>query len=60
MVTLQEVHHFSLERYLEPQTTHSLSGLHYVGLAVSSCQKILICLGDLARYREIIAEAKRY
>ena len=64
--TLQEAHHFSLEPYLEPQTTHSLSGLHCVGLAVISCQKILVSLGDLARYREIIAEtnhfekAKRY
>ena len=56
METLQEAHHFSLEPYLKPKASHSLSGLRYVGLAVISCQKILICLGDLARYREIIAE----
>jgi len=60
MDTLQETHHFSLEPYLEPQAIHSLSGLRYVGLAVISCQKILVFLGDLARYREITAETNNY
>jgi protein SMG6 len=60
METLQVAHHFSLEPYLEPQAIHSLSGLRYVGLAVISCQKILVFLGDLARYREITAETNNY
>ena len=56
MQKLQEAHHFSFEPFLEQQASHSLSGLRYVGLAVIFCQKILLCLGDLTRYREIIAE----
>lgn len=49
-----------LDTYLEPQAFHSLSGLRYVGLAVISSQKILIFLGDLARYREMTAETNNY
>ena len=60
MDTLQEAHHLSLDPYLEPKASHSLSGLRRAGLAVISCQKILICLGDLARYREIIAETNHF
>lgn len=58
--TLQEAHKFNLETYLEPQPYPLLSGLGYIGLAIISCQKILIFLGDLARYREITAETSNY
>jgi protein SMG6 len=58
--TLQEAHKFNLETYLEPQPYPLLSGLGYVGLAIISCQKILIFLGDLARYREMTSETTNY
>ena len=58
--TLQQAHNFSLDRYLEPQPYPILSGLGYVGLAVISCQKILIFLGDLARYREMTTDTSNY
>jgi protein SMG6 len=58
--TLQQAHNFNLDRYLEPQPYPILSGLAYVGLAVISCQKILIFLGDLARYREMTADTSNY
>ncbi|XP_057381514.1 telomerase-binding protein EST1A-like isoform X2 [Daphnia carinata] len=58
--TLQEAHKFNLETFLEPQPYPLLSGLGYVGLAIISCQKILIFLGDLARYREMTSETSNY
>lgn len=58
--TLQEAHKFNLETYLEPQPYPLLSGLGYIGLAIISCQKILIFLGDLARYREMTSETSNY
>ncbi|KAI9553174.1 hypothetical protein GHT06_021068 [Daphnia sinensis] len=58
--TLQEAHKFDLETFLEPQPYPLLSGLGYVGLAIISCQKILIFLGDLARYREMTSETSNY
>jgi len=57
--TLQTSYHFNLDDYLEAQP-YPLSGLGFVGLAIVSCQKILIFLGDLARYREIASETSNY
>lgn len=59
LAILQEMYHFELEQYLEPQP-YPLSGLGYIGLALISCQKLFVFLGDLARYRELTAETSNY
>jgi len=56
---LQQTYKFVLEQYLEPQP-YPMSGLGYVGLAVISCQKMFVFMGDLARYREMALDTSNY
>ncbi|KAG8223919.1 hypothetical protein J437_LFUL003726, partial [Ladona fulva] len=58
---IQHTHKFSLETWLDPSSGHPpTKGLGFVGLALISAQKILIFLGDLARYKEQVNETTNY
>jgi len=58
---LQTTYDFSLDAYIntEVQAEHKSVG-RLVRLALISCQRTLICLGDLARYREQANRTSNY
>ncbi|XP_046391094.1 telomerase-binding protein EST1A isoform X2 [Ischnura elegans] len=61
LTALQTAHKFSLDAWLDPSSGHPPpKGLRYLGLALISAQKILIFLGDLARYKEQTNETANY
>lgn len=56
---LEQYYNFSLNEFMG-QNTSSIKSLKNVGLALVSAQKILIFLGDLARYKEQINNSSNY
>lgn len=63
LVDLQKMYEFSLEDVpLDPNVveTKRKSHLKKIKLAVMICQKIFLCLGDLARYRESTKESTEF
>lgn len=50
---LQATYDFSIDAYINPDSQAvRKSGSRMVKLALVTCQRTMICLGDLARYRE--------
>ncbi|XP_045475193.1 telomerase-binding protein EST1A isoform X2 [Harmonia axyridis] len=57
---LEETYQFQLSDFLGANQAIPQKGLGYIGLALISAQKILIFLGDLARYKEQINETMNF
>ena len=63
---LQKTYEFSLDQFLDSSRPHPEVLKRLTKLAVMSAQRVMICLGDLARYREQthlssnFGKAKRY
>ncbi|XP_044755444.1 telomerase-binding protein EST1A [Coccinella septempunctata] len=57
---LEDTYQFQLIDFLGANQSIPQKGLGYVGLALISAQKILIFLGDLARYKEQINETMNF
>ena len=54
-------HNFTLADYLDPtRPPDQPRASRSVKLALVSCQRIMICLGDLARYREQANQTTSY
>ncbi|XP_055539477.1 uncharacterized protein LOC129726593 isoform X2 [Wyeomyia smithii] len=60
LLALLEKHYsFSLEKFTGPNAATTTKGLKF-GMALVSCQKLFLFLGDLARYREQVSEAGNF
>ncbi|KAK6638328.1 hypothetical protein RUM44_008757 [Polyplax serrata] len=57
---LEENYNFKVETFLALNGGASTKGLGYTGLALVSTQKIMLFLGDLARYREVANDSSNY
>lgn len=49
LAKLETMHEFDLSAYVSPQRAQSMK--RALKLALLMCQRILICLGDVARYK---------
>ena len=56
---MEENFNFKVETFLTVNGG-SIKGLGYTGLALVSTQKIMLFLGDLARYREVANDSNNY
>lgn len=57
---LEKSYSFKIEDFLGSKSYPQPKGLGYVGLALVSAQKVYICLGDLARYKEQMNDQPSY
>lgn len=56
--SLEETYNFKVENYL---TSGGVTkGMGTIGMALISCQKMMLFLGDLARYKEAANESNSY